>query len=164
MGLYSGYGLGGAMRAPQCRTHRSPAGFLKVATPLLATSPVAHNVIYGVASRLANAGDGADDAFFATAEDDGLAVGVAMRTPPRDAVIGGDWSRSRDTLVTALYAHSPSLPGIQGPPGEAAAFADQWARHTRCQVIHGMRLRLFKLIEVTTPRACPGHPPPNCRR
>jgi predicted GNAT family acetyltransferase len=140
----------------RCVIHSSAVSLLAAAESFLARAPVAHNVIYGIATRLANGNDAAPDAFWATAQKGGAVVGAAMRTPPWKLTLGGDWAGLWDGLMDHLWVHCPALNGVEGPRDVVTNFASHWVARTGCVSQIGLEQRLYKLTEVNPPRPCAG--------
>lgn len=140
--------------------YTSARAFLERAGPWLLAREAEHNLLLGIAHRLAE-GDGLPaDVLLATVERDGKVAGCAFRTPPwklgltrmpLDAV-----ARVAD-LVAAQY---DALPAVLGPAEVARAFATEWTGRTGATAEPGMRQRIFQLREVQDP---PERPPGGMR-
>ncbi len=111
-------------------------------------------------SRLAglNAGDTGPPLWITVESGPGKVIGAAVRTPPRAFVLA-----AVDPPVAAALADfvagaglTRDLPGVNGPVGPAAAFADRWSELTGCGVSTETNMRLYRLDHLKPPDGVPG--------
>jgi GNAT superfamily N-acetyltransferase len=134
--------------------HADAGEFARLARALLAPDPVRHTSTLTVLN-------GVLDGVFApavmlTVHDGGVVVGALLRTPGRPALVSGVPPPCADAVADALVRLGREPGGVQGPAGEAAAFAAAWAARTGASVRVGRRLRLFALEELRPPADVPG--------
>jgi uncharacterized protein len=131
-----------------------PAAFLDAAMPLLLADEARHNLILGLAGTLRDDPSAYPDYRLWIAEDHGVVVGAALRTPPRHLVL------SRPTTKSALEALAAAiddeLPGLVAGRPEAEGFAEQWSAKTgtRWRISRGQAV--YALDRVCPVRSAPG--------
>lgn len=75
--------------------------------------------------------------------------GVFLRTPPRGAVLSAMSAEAAADLARALKDHT--LPGVEGPPSVAEAFAAEWGRLTGASARVQETKRLYRLATLVPP-------------
>jgi uncharacterized protein len=136
------------------RAH-SVEGFLSRAGPWLLEAEAEHNLMLGIARRIAGAGSGEEAPFFATLEERGHVVGCAFRTPPRQLGVTRMPAGGAAVLADALERLYPSLPGVGGPPAAARGFADEWVGRRGGGWSIRFESRLYRLTDVDFPKRRP---------
>lgn len=129
-------------------TYSSARDFLDVAGPFLATDPLTHNVILGVANRLsASDGDDGPSPFFAIArQGHGPVTGVVMQTPPRHLVVSGDFSSAAVLeLGRKMEEAGLEIPGVHGPRPAVTQVANALANQRSLGLRTAVAMRLFKV-------------------
>jgi uncharacterized protein len=139
------------MPALKVERFRAVDAFLTAAGPFLEAREAEHNLIFGICSNLRTA----PEAFtlpplLATVRRGPRVVLAAVMTPPWNLVLS---EVDDPEAVPALVAHVSGLevPGIHGPSGQAAMFADLWSKATGAAHRLAMRERIFRLTSVRPP-------------
>ena len=118
----------------------SPAEFLETALPFLGADEARHNLILGLASTLDEHPSLYVDHRLWLVENAGDVVGAALRTPPRELVLGRP--ATDDALLALVDAIDDDLPGVVGARPEVEVFSELWARKTgataQVKVEHGI--------------------------
>lgn len=141
----------------QIRRHSGAAGFLARARDWLLEAEAEHNLILGVAERLASAPSGHEpSAYLATVEDARGVVGCAFRTPPYKLGLTRMPLEAVPALVEDVAGVYDTVPIVLGPEDVARAFAERWCeRKGTAAPIPGMRQRVYELRQVNWPSARP---------
>ena len=118
----------------------SPAEFLETALPFLGADEARHNLILGLASTLDEHPSLYVDHRLWLVENAGNVVGAALRTPPRELVLGQP--ATENALLALVDAIDDDLPGVVGARPEVEVFSELWARKTgataQVKVEHGI--------------------------
>jgi GNAT superfamily N-acetyltransferase len=136
----------------------SVAGYLQVAGSFLEDREAEHNLLFGVASQLAEDPTQYGEPYLATVLDGGRVVGAALRTPPWRLILSvfdADPGAVADALAADL--DGAALPGVVGPTGSVAAFAAAWSTRTGAVARLTRHERSFRLRHVIPPPPAPGH-------
>jgi len=99
--------------------------------------------------------------FFSVSEQGGELV--AIQTPPHNLIVHAQGEAApalAAALAAHLHAHGHNLPGVLGPNAAAGAFAAAWKAAHGCDVVTGMRQRIYELRQVIPPP----QPPPGSMR
>ncbi len=145
------------------RRHGSATDFLAVAESLLLPREAEYNLLLGIGHALSEQERSGKQpimsreidpvAHLMTVERAGTVVGCALRTPPYRLVI----SHAPDGALHALADHlaevDPVLPGVHGPTGTSATFADRWSERTATSVRPIRSMGILQLDRVEWPRA-----------
>jgi hypothetical protein len=138
-----------------------PVPFLALVTPLLGSDPIAearHNLLFGIASTLRDT-PSLYPAFhlWAVLEHE-RPVGAALMTLPYNLVLA-DPTRDEAlaSIVDAVLADAPTVPGLVGNEPAVHAFARRWTRTTGSRAEVVLRQGVFALTDVLeVPRASGG--------
>ena len=115
-----------------------------------------HNLVLGIAMAEAASEDPAPDAFFATVEEGGEAVGASFRTPPHKLSVSRMPLGAVPALVAAVAERSDEIPAVLGPEDVAEAAAEEWVRRRGGSWTPGMRQRIYRLDRVAPPAPAAG--------
>ncbi len=143
------------MRLERCG---SAAHFLDAAGAFLGEREAEHNLIFGLAARLADdpLAYGAPP-YLALVRGRSSVLAVALRTPPHKLVLStvadGD---ACDLFAADLAAEAERLPGVLGPAAAVAAFRESWSRQTGARSRRVMSERIYAAQAVTAPDGVPG--------
>ena len=130
--------------------HESAEAFLADAGAWLARTEVEHNVMLGIAARLAQQPRAAGaPAYLASLHGAGGVAACALRTPPHGLLVTRGEREAFRALLEDLGEEAASLPSVGGPEPASAAFAALWAECWGGGVRLLMRQRLYALSEVT---------------
>lgn len=132
-------------------THASARAFLDRAGPWLLQREAEHNLLLGIAHRLAEKERLPDDVLLATVEQDEAVVGCAFRTPPWKLGLTGMPTEAIEPVVDTVAGRYETLPAVLGPEAIAGAFAEAWRARTGTSVTPGMRQRIFQLTRLREP-------------
>ena len=132
-----------------------PQEFLDRAAGHLAAEPVLTNVVGVVADRMRRGVGDRPDPWFATVEDGGRVVAVAMHTHP-NAYVGPGPEGTGAAVATALVAAGRDVAGFTGDRGPAAEAVAAWTarRGGTGRVVTGEGL--YVLGTLTPPAGVPG--------
>ena len=131
-----------------------PAEVLATAGNFLRARPVEHNVFLTilearVAERLAGR--------YWWAVEDGTVVGASFQSPLDDFCGITPMPRAAtETIVEAMAAAAPDLPGVIGDAATAAAFAGTWAGHLHTPANPGAGQRIYRLGTLVPPSGSAG--------
>jgi len=126
-----------------------PAEFLRRAASLLETSEARHNLIYGLAGTLVSDPDAYPAFDLWIAEDGGVPVAAALRTPPYNVVVADARdSTSIDVLAQAVADVDPDVAGAAGNVPTIDRFASAWGAVTGSGVERTMAQGIFALERV----------------
>ena len=115
-----------------------------------------HNLILGIARRLAGSREGYEPPIYlATVESDGEVRGCAFRTPPFKLGLTRMPSAAVSALAEAVACVYTSIPAVLGPEAEARRFAEAWSVRCGVDVRVGMQQRIYQLDAVTPPPLVP---------
>lgn len=118
--------------------------FLELAGAWLLRAEVENNVIYSIASSIA---DGTrvltEPPYFAVALADGAMAGCAIRTPPHRALVGRGPAAALRALAADVFVAYPDLPGVTGPDPAATDFAEAWCALAGASADVSVRQRLY---------------------
>lgn len=81
----------------------------------------------------------------------GKVTGAAMRTPPFPMMTSRLAPHLIEPILDAWLARDPSVPGVNGPPQAARAFAEAWSRRTGGQVELERAMAMHSLQTVSDP-------------
>ncbi len=143
----------------QLTTYPGAGEFLSVAEVPLAKDEARNNLILGIAARVRDGHSYGDDPpVFLTIDDDGDLIVAAIRTPPYPLILHGNdvQPAAIELLVKHLRETVPQLPGINGEPKTAEAFAARWTQTTETQARIAMKMRIYCLRETHPPTGIPG--------
>jgi len=138
--------------------HGGVESFLASAGDFLGAREAEHNLILGLTSRLEREPlMYGEPAYFAVAEDEGRVVGAAMRTPPHNLIL----SEIQEDAAVGLFVGDASeafdaLPGVTGPKGRTAQFANAWRAATGATPRLEIAQRIFAADHVDEPRPTTG--------
>lgn len=128
-----------------------PREFVSVAGEFLAADPFSTSVIgVRVDGVFGGMHEVADDDVWAAVVDDGVVVGVAMRTPPHPLILSRMPKTAAAELAAALAKIGPVL-GVNGETASANAFAAAWADCDGSVI--DVSMRLYRLGVLRVPRA-----------
>lgn len=138
------------------RRHESAEAFLDRAEPWLLRAEAEHNLLLGIAARLA-AGErfGEEPPYLATVETDDVVAGCAFRTPPFKLGLTEMPLEAVTALADDVARVFSALPAVMGPEAEAGRFAMLWAERTATTARAGMRQRIYRLERVIEPKPAP---------
>lgn len=138
--------------------HPDAADFLEHAEAWLLRREAEHNLILGLAYRLAENPSGYESPlYFATVQQDGQVAGCAFRTPPFKLGLTRMPAAAAPLLAEDVADVYASLPSVLGPEDMARPFAKHWSRQTGTVLQEGMRQRIYRLDAVIPPaRPAPG--------
>lgn len=116
----------------------------------LAESPVENNVLLTtIASQRAGKAKGDKPAFYAWAEDNGGAIMGALRwPPPLPATVTAMPVAVAEALAAELADRDMAVPGINGSPAAAAAFAERWQELTGKRIGQVRELTIGRVTHV----------------
>jgi hypothetical protein len=141
----------------ELRTFADVDGFMTVAGAFLEAREAEHNLILGISSYVRDQPNAFGELapYFAAVLAGERVVGVALRTPPHNLVLGEiDDPAAIDLLVADRL--EDDLPGVLGPVDHARAFAERWAAATGRSSSRHLSERIFRLEAVITPAHVPG--------
>jgi predicted GNAT family acetyltransferase len=98
---------------------------------------------------------GPQDRYWAVVDDDHT-LGIAMHTPPHKVFLARMPAAAAAALAQSLAETSPGLPGVSGEGQTVAAFADRWAQLTGRQSSTAVRMRMYRLGELSFPAGVGG--------
>jgi hypothetical protein len=138
----------------ELKRHETAADFLTHAGAFLGAREAEHNLILGLSSRLQAAPlMFGEPPYFTVAEADGRVVAVTMRTPPHNLILSEvDDLAAIEPLLEDARAEFGSLPGVVGPKGAVARFAEAWPAEARLEIAQ----RAFRADHVEAPSGVPG--------
>jgi GNAT superfamily N-acetyltransferase len=137
------------------RRFSNAKAFLDRAERWLLREEAEYGLFLGVATSLLGPHRFGSPVYLATVEDGDEVQGCAFRTPPYHAVVTRLPAGAAVPLVEDVGAVYDMLPGVQGPPPEAHAFADAWCLRTGRRPVLAFRLRIHVLTEVIWPIPMP---------
>ena len=137
-----------------------PAAFLDRAGGLLLADEARHNLILGIAGTLRDVPEAErEHRLWLVMTDSGDTVAAALQTPPFNLVLARPArADALAALVDGLDAEGVDLPGVTGAVPEVDAFAAQWRAHTGLEPRVRMRQRVYRALEIRTPRGVTGAP------
>jgi GNAT superfamily N-acetyltransferase len=83
-------------------------------------------------------------------------LGAVSLTPPYEMLLSVVPDGTLEDLVTALRGNGTSIPGVNGPSGMAARFAELWTSGTSRRPRLTRRLRLYGTTQPVIPDPAPG--------
>lgn len=133
-----------------------PGGLLERAGPLLLADEARNNLALGIVGTLRTQSTRYPEHRLWLVEEDGRAVGGALRTPPYGLVLFP--AAAAGALEALAGAIDEELPGVVGAVPEVDEFARLWSG--RRGVSHATRFeqRIFALERLIPPRPCTGAP------
>jgi predicted GNAT family acetyltransferase len=138
-----------------------PGAFLEAVAPLLLEDEARNNLILGIAGTLRDHPSLYDEYRLWIVEDRGRAVGVALRTPPYNLVLGGPASLDvLRALGESLHATGVALPGVTGAAPEVERFAAVWEERARVARRRRMAQRIYRLSALRPVEGVPGRARP----
>lgn len=131
---------------------RDADAFCQKAASYLSADPFSASVIAVRATRARDRTQpqGPDDLWMAVT-DSGHVVGLAMHTPPHRLFVTRMPEPAAAALATTLAHLGRPLPGVNGESAAVAAFADAWQEHTGEKSATDVRMRMYRLDELTSP-------------
>jgi predicted GNAT family acetyltransferase len=102
---------------------------------------------------------GPQDRYWAVVEDD-QTLGIAMHTPPHKVFLARMPAAAAAAVAQSLNENSPGLPGVSGEGQTVAAFADRWAQLTGRQSSTAVRMRMYRLGQLSFPTGVGGRARP----
>ncbi len=137
--------------------HKKVEEFLDHAGPWLAKAEAQNNLILGISSDLAHHPQRYDqEPYLIVIENEVAIAGVALITPPRNAVITRAPETAIRLLVQYLIDIAAPVPGALGPSEAASAFASCWVEKTGSGCRPGMSQRIYQCDRVVPREAGPG--------
>ncbi len=142
--------------------HDHAQDLLTLSGPCLESRESENNLPLGLAHTLARDPRyfGDDPPLLLSILENGIPVGVAVRTPPRKIVLSrfdAEIEAAVNRLVKHLRSNPMMVPGIVGPERESQCFADRWS-----EAIPGLaatistRLRVFEARRIVDVPLAPG--------
>jgi predicted GNAT family acetyltransferase len=138
----------------QVRVIDDPAAFLEEAGPLLLADEARHNLLLALAATLRDHPEVYPDFRLWLVEDEGDAVGAALRTPPNNLVLAR--ASSQAALEALAESLDDELPGIVGALPEAEQFAHAWATRNGVTPRRRMAQGVYALEQVVPITGVPG--------
>ncbi len=136
--------------------HPDAAAFLRRAEAWLLQAEAEHNLLLGIAYRLAaSAEDPAQEIYLATVEDADGVAGCAFRTPPYKLGLTRMPEAALPLLVEDVAGVYDALPAVLGPMPQVQRFAEGWSRRHGVHTRPGLRQRIYQLDEVIPPPRMP---------
>ena len=133
--------------------------FLAAAGDYLAQREAEHNLLFGICSGIRDAPQIFEVAprFAVVTDSAGEVRAAALQTPPWNLVLSlVDDDEATDVLADAV--RDADLPGVLGPTGPAARFAERWTALTGRPAKVAISERIFQLDRVVPPeRPARGH-------
>lgn len=144
------------------QSHNDASGLVALSGASLELNESENNLPIGIAYTLCQEPpcEGPDSSLLLSILDQGIAVGVAIMTPPRRLIL----SRINTSVEVAmvhltryLREIDTPIPGVVGPAVEAQAFSDCWTEGLAgVSSKVAMRMRVFEAITVTDMPLSPG--------
>jgi len=141
------------------RTFDRAGQFLDAVEATLLVHEAENALMLGIARRLCGGyAYGPEPAFFCCVEKDGAVVAMATRTPPHNLLVREERGSegALELVADHLQAVSSPLPGVHGMRTCAQRFAEIWSDLTGIDAAISMEQRLYRLTEVSPPKAPPG--------
>lgn len=136
------------------RTSTDPGQLIASAGELLAADPVGHNV---VGTRLTDAVRYGEPGRYWIGFLDGVPAGLAVQQPANSPVAVAPMPADvADAVAGAIKAEGASLPGVFGPAGTAARFAEAWAGLRKITPVLTSEERLYEVRDLRFPDGVPG--------
>ena len=133
--------------------------FCERASPYLEADPFSSSVIAVHASAVATGmRPQRPDDVWATVEEDGKVIGLAMHTPPHKLFLARMPAAAAVALAGSLAQLDRSLPGASGERAAVAAFASNWAERSGCPSELEVAMRMYRLNRLLRPSGIPGRP------
>ena len=134
----------------------SAAALLERAGPFLLAREAEHNLLLSALGKLDEEDDRAD-VYLAVVAAAGQVLAAAVMAPPASLMLSviDDLDIAR-RIAADLRQTSLPVAGVVAPSDVASAFAETWSQLTGEPVTRYLALRLFRLDEVSPPRAVPG--------
>ncbi|WP_024799902.1 GNAT family N-acetyltransferase [Nocardia sp. BMG51109] len=127
------------------------AEFQRRTAAFVGREPLRNTVIATVVDSYATGlSDGS--AVFASVHAGGSVVGVAMCTAGHSVYLGDMPDPAVPDVVAALAKRIPDTPGVEGAPGTALVFAEQWSALCGGEFRFDFASRLYRLAELSVPR------------
>ncbi|NKZ05139.1 GNAT family N-acetyltransferase [Actinomadura latina] len=127
-------------------------GFLAHAGGFLRGDPVANTVPLTVTEAMRVQGSGLyGDALLGWWTADGRVAGACLWTGAHPPMLTAMPETAAAELAETLAGRDATVPGINGSPEAAEAFADAWTRRTRAASGVAMRQRLYRLDGLDVP-------------
>ncbi|MBB5912387.1 putative GNAT family acetyltransferase [Nocardia transvalensis] len=126
------------------------ADFQRRAAEFLGRDPLRNTVIATVVeSYVTGLSDG--PAVFAAVHIDGAVIGAGMCTSGHSVYLGDVPDPAIPELVAVLAERVPAAPGVEGLPGTALVFAEQWSALCGTTFRMDVASRLYRLGTLTVP-------------
>jgi len=130
---------------------RSAEEFAARAAGLLAAGPQTNLHATVLASVLAGRG-GDQEPLFATVEDGGEVVALALRTPPQPLIASEMGEPAAELLIEAWLREDPGVGGVVAPAGAAAHLAAAWERRSGARATLALEEAAHRLERVIAPQ------------
>lgn len=133
------------------------AVFQEHVLPFLMEREAEHNLILGIVAGIASGTDWLDPPpYLALVENEGLAVAVAVMTPPHNLLLSRtERLEALPLLLADLLSSGYGVPGVTASPPVAEAFAGLWQKRTGRQPRLAMAQRIYQLDQVRPPAGVP---------
>ena len=125
--------------------------FLVTAGAFLRSRAAEHSILLSVSDMLRSIGRPGVARFGWWIGPDGNVAAVFLRTPPHPVLMGHAPVDAAGALAETLLPLYPDLPGVNGSPEVADAFAAAWCRATGTTAEVHRRTRLYRLGTLTPP-------------
>lgn len=101
---------------------------------------------------------GDESPFFAAADEGGMVLAAAVRTPPHNVILYSDEQclDAIDAIAGELHGRGMALPGAHGTVAVSDRFATCWSRLCGSKAEVTMSQQIYRLDAVTLPRAVSG--------
>lgn len=117
----------------------------------------ANNLVLGIVQSLLDRPDSYPETRCWIVEQDGAAVGAAIRTPPYNVVVVDPLHDDAiDELVGHLLIDDPRLPGVTANTPWASRFAERWAAASGSTARTAIAQGVYVLTSVRAPRVTAG--------
>lgn len=146
----------------QVVAHTDPAGFARLARPLLDADPVRHTIALTALDALCR-GAG-EPAVLLTVHDDAGPAGAVLRSAGWPLILSASPPGLGVAVDAAVAAADPGVVAANGPVAEVEAFATARTARTGATAHVAMRERLFRLAALTPPGEVPGAARPAAER
>ncbi|MFJ1457737.1 GNAT family N-acetyltransferase [Nocardia sp. N2S4-5] len=124
--------------------------FQRRAAEFLGRDPLRNTVVATVVDSFVT-GLSAGPAVFAAVHADGAVIGTGMCTSGHAVYLGDVPDPAVPELVRAFAERVPDAPGVEGPPGIALVFAEQWTALCGSKFRLDVASRLYRLGALSMP-------------
>jgi predicted GNAT family acetyltransferase len=141
------------MYAMKLKRYKSAAELAAVISPLLQQDEVRYGLVAGLLDRLITNPRyyGDTEPWFLTAEEKGIVLSLALRTPPHNVVLAhfsGDPGAAVKLLADAIARFSPGITGVSGESNSAEPFVTHWCRSRGVRVSSRMLQNIYRLDRI----------------